>query len=224
MLEHPSIRRYSPQSVTASSYVEQMNGSDNPIGAGNQQETELAEIDPWWVVGFVDGEGCFSVSIHRNDLAKPTNGWHIQPSFQVSQHEDHVDVLEHLVRFFGCGTVRRKTKTNPVMVYTVHSTIQLLERVIPVFEQHPLRVKRDDFERFSFIVKAVRERRHHSPDVFREVVLRAYSMNANGKQRKRPIDEIISGASETARQVPSGSMVKVQSDPCGDTGSQTEMI
>ena len=77
MLEHPSIRRYSPESVTASSYVEQMNGSENPIGADNQQETELAEIDPWWVVGFVDGEGCFSVSIHRNDLAKPTNGWHI---------------------------------------------------------------------------------------------------------------------------------------------------
>ena len=33
--------------------------SENPIGAGNQQETkELEEpLDPWWIVGFVDGEG-----------------------------------------------------------------------------------------------------------------------------------------------------------------------
>jgi hypothetical protein len=30
-------------------------GSENPIGADNQQETEHHEdIDPWWVVGFVD--------------------------------------------------------------------------------------------------------------------------------------------------------------------------
>jgi hypothetical protein len=200
-----------------------MQDSDNPLGADNQQETELAEIDPWWVVGFVDGEGCFSVSIHRNELAKPTNGWHIQPTFHVAQHIDHVDVLYELRRFFGCGSVRRKSASNPVMVYSVHSTKQLLERVIPFFETHPLRVKRDDFERFRRIAAAVRQRRHHRPEVFRQVVEVAYAMNRNGRQRKRPIEEILSGSSETARQAPSGSTVKVQSDPRGDTRSQAEM-
>jgi hypothetical protein len=35
-------------------------GSDNPTGADNQQETEIPlELDAPWVVGFVDGEGCF---------------------------------------------------------------------------------------------------------------------------------------------------------------------
>jgi hypothetical protein len=179
-----------------------MSSSENPIGADNQQETELAEIDPWWVVGFVDGEGCFSVSIHRNELARPTNGWHVQPSFHVAQHMDHVDALHGLQRFFGCGAVRTKGAANPVMVYSVHSTKQLLERVIPVFEAHPLRVKRDDFTRFVFITKAIRERRHHRPEIFREVVLTAYAMNRNGTQRKRPIEEILSGSSETVRQAP----------------------
>ena len=197
--------------------------SDNPSGADNQQETELVAMDPWWVIGFVDGEGCFSVSIHRNDLAKPTNGWHIQPTFQVSQHQDHVDVLHSLRRFFGCGNVRRKSQTNPVMVYTVHSTKQLLERVIPFFEQYPLRVKQSDFENFSTITRSIRERSHHRPEVFVEIVRMTYAMNANGRQRKRPIDEILSGSSETARQAPSGSTVKVQSDPHGDMGSQAEM-
>ncbi len=44
--------------------------SDNPTGADNQQETsgQSAPLDPMWVVGFVDGEGCFSVSVHRNPL------------------------------------------------------------------------------------------------------------------------------------------------------------
>ena len=43
-------------------------GSDNVTSGDNQQETARPrlELDPQWVVGFVDGEGCFSVSIHRN--------------------------------------------------------------------------------------------------------------------------------------------------------------
>ena len=115
--------------------------SDNPFGADNQQETRLRALDPLWVVGFVDGEGCFSVSIHRNDLARPTGGWHIQPTFQVSQHRDHRDILEELVLFFGCGKVRSKGTNSQVDVYVVHSSGKLLERIVPFFEAHELRRK-----------------------------------------------------------------------------------
>jgi len=139
--------------------------SENPISADNQQETKLKRLDPWWVVGFVDGEGCFSVSVHQNELARPTDGWHVQPTFQVSQHRDHRDTLEQFVEFFGCGKVRSKGKRSSVDVYVVHSTIQLLERIIPFFEAHQLRVKRDDFEAFAFIVKAIRSRSHHRRDI-----------------------------------------------------------
>ena len=178
-------------------------GSENPFGADNQQETKLRALDPLWVVGFVDGEGCFSVSIHRNDLARPTGGWQVQSTFQVSQHRDHRDILEDLVRFFGCGNVRSKGQRSRVDVYAVHSSRQLLDRIIPFFEANELRVKRDDFESFAFITRAIRTRSHHRPDVFTEVVRRAYSMNARGKQRIRPI-EIILGSSETTREVPLG--------------------
>jgi hypothetical protein len=41
--------------------------SENVSGGDNQQETALSrqKLDASWVVGFVDGEGCFSVSIHQ---------------------------------------------------------------------------------------------------------------------------------------------------------------
>jgi hypothetical protein len=199
--------------------------SDNPIGADNQQETNLAALDPGWVLGFTDGEGCFSVSIHQNALAVKTGGWQIQPTFQVSQHSDHQDVLEALHVFFRCGKVRSKGAGSAVKVFVVHSTIQLLERVVPFFEQHELRVKRDDFEKFADIVVSVRSRAHHDLEEFDRIVRLAYSMNARGKQRKRPIEEILLGSSETVREVPlNGSAVKIQSGPHGDMGSQTEMI
>ena len=177
-------------------------GSENPIGADNQQETRLDALDPGWVVGFVDGEGCFSVSVHRNELARPTGGWHVQPTFQVSQHTDHRDVLEGLRTFFACENVRSKGPASSVDVYTVHSTIQLEARVLPFFEENALRVKRYDFEQFAFIVRAIRARSHHHPEIFEDIVRRAYSMNARGRQRSRSIEEILLGSSETARKAP----------------------
>ena len=174
--------------------------SDNPSSADNQQETELAGIDPWWVVGFVDGEGCFSVSIHANQRARPTSGWHIQPTFQVSQHLDHIATLRALQAWFGCGKVRLKGPNSAVAVYSVYSTIQLVNTIIPFFELFPLRVKQDGFTAFARIVHAVRERRHHRPEVFQELVQLAYSMNRRGKQRTRTMEEILSGSPETIRR------------------------
>ena len=186
-------------SVTPATYGEAVN-SDNPTSADNQQETGLAGIDPWWVVGFVDGEGCFSVSIHANRLARPTSGWHVQPTFQVSQHIDHLSTLEALASFFGCGSVRLKGPKSAVAVYTVYGTIKLENRILPFFESYPLRVKQDDFISFARIVRAIRRREHHRPEVFAEIVALAYSMNRRGKQRSRSMAEVLSGSSETIRQ------------------------
>lgn len=172
---------------------------DNPTAADDQQETRHAGLDPKWVVGFVDGEGCFSVAVHANRLARPTNGWQLQPTFQVSQHRDHLRILEALASFFECGVVRLKGDKSSVAVYTVYSTIQLEDRILPFFERYPLHVKHDDFEIFARIVRTLRARRHHRPEIFQEMVTLAYSMNRRGKQRVRPLEQILLGSSETIR-------------------------
>jgi hypothetical protein len=63
-------------------------GGDNVSGAVNQQERPLAAE---WVVGFVDGEGCFSVPIFRNKSCR--SGWQVQPEFAAVQGERSVSVL-----------------------------------------------------------------------------------------------------------------------------------
>ena len=73
--------------------------SDNPTGADNQQERPGAEQ---WVVGFVDGEGCFSISVVRNATCKL--GWQVQHEFAVTQAAPSRAALEYLVEVFGCGT------------------------------------------------------------------------------------------------------------------------
>ena len=209
-------------------YFSSRRSGDNVSSGDNQQETARprVELDPHWIVGFVDGEGCFSVSIHRNAFAVRTGGWQLHPVFHVYQHLRYRAVLEELVKFFGCGTVRPKGPNSSVATYAVDSLRTLDAAVLPFFEEHPLVIKDRDFRLFAGIVRAMIRKEHLDPEGFERLVRLAYSMNEQGKQRARRLDEIIVGSSETARQAPLGVVpetVKIQSDPYGDMGSQAEM-
>ncbi len=182
-------------------------GSDNPTGADNQQETEspstatTLELDPNWVVGFVDGEGCFCVSVHRNlRFASRSFGWQLQPTFQVYQHHRYQAVLEALIAHFGCGRLRPKGARSSVLTYTVDGLSDLEERILPYFEHHQPLVKAGDFAVFAEIVRAIRRKEHFTRAGFERLVRLAYRMNAAGKQRARTLEEILEGSSETARQ------------------------
>jgi hypothetical protein len=178
--------------------------SDNVTSGDNQQETARPrhELDPHWVVGFVDGEGCFSVSIHKNPHVRQTRGWQIHPVFQVYQHVSHREVLEELIGFFACGCVRLKGGSSSVATFAVDSMRDLESQILPFFEHHPLLVKECDFLAFAQIVRSMRRKEHLDPSGFERLVRLAYGMNALGKQRSRCLDVVLAGSSETARQAP----------------------
>jgi len=197
-------------------------GSDNPTGADNQQETGTT-LDALWIVGFVDGEGCFCVSIHRNPHVRQTRGWQLHPTFQVYQHDRHRAVLEKLQMSFGCGSIRAKGPKSSVSTYAVDSLRDLEQKVIPFFERHPLHVKGPDFEAFASIVRAMLRKEHLTGEGFERLVRVAYGMNAVGKQRSRPLEAVLMGSSETARQALPVTAAKIQSDPHGDMRRAAEM-
>jgi LAGLIDADG endonuclease len=137
-----------------------MNDSDNVRGAENQQERLWIQ---GWIAGFVDGEGCFSCPLFRN--AKSRLGWQLQPSFNVVQGQSSRDVLEELVRFFGCGKVyvnrRHDNHREDLCKYYVGRLADLRNVIIPYFESNPLRTtKRQNFEKFAQIVRLMEERKH----------------------------------------------------------------
>ena len=179
-------------------------GSENPTGADNQQETAnpCIVLDPNWMVGFVDGEGCFSVSVHRNSMMHRHGGWQLHPVFHVYQHSDHREVLEAMVPFFGYGRLRSKGPKSSVWTYAVDSLRDLEAAIVPFFDLHPLKVKQKDFEAFGAIVRSMRKKEHLSSNGFERLVRLAYGMNANGNQRSRSIEQVLAGSSETVRGAP----------------------
>lgn len=154
-----------------------MKGSDNARGAENQQE-RLTAVG--WVVGFVDGEGCFSCPIYR--CSKMTLGWQVRPEFAVVQGESSRDVLEDLVRFFGCGSVFRNRRHDnhreDLFRYCVQRIGDLRHNIVPFFQENPLRTsKRDNFTKFAEITRLMDLRRHLSVPGIIEIAEIVQTMN-----------------------------------------------
>ena len=179
---------------------------ENVMGAGNQQgrpEENLAN----YITGFVDGEGSFHVAVQRNPTVKC--GWQIVPEFHVSQHESNRHVLELIRDTLGCGYVKpnhRKNLRDVTWVYVVKAHHDLIGRVLPFFQQHPLRTsKQSDFEKFATIVVAMDKGQHRSREGLRELLRIAFSMNRTGKYRKISLEKILKDLepSETVRQMSS---------------------
>ena len=119
--------------------------SDKASIADNQQERLRLE---GWISGFVDGEGCFTVSIIRNNY-----GWQVFPEFVVSQGEKSRDALRKIERFFKCGHInlntRRDNHHEQMLKYCVRPIHDLNEIIIPFFERNRLKTyKQKDFQVF----------------------------------------------------------------------------
>jgi hypothetical protein len=123
-------------------------------------------LEPQWIVGFVDGEGCFHVGI--NEHADMSAGYQVLPEFTVVQHERDAQALHALKAYFGCGVVRRNHGDR--LAYRVRSKEHLLERIIPFFEQHELKTKkRVDFQKFRKIVRMMADDRHLTSEGIEEI-------------------------------------------------------
>jgi hypothetical protein len=123
-------------------------------------------IEPQWIVGFVDGEGCFHVGI--NEHSDMSAGYQVLPEFTVVQHERDVQILHALKDYFGCGVVRSNHRDR--MAYRVRGKEHLLERIIPFFEKHELKSKkRVDFQKFRKIVRMMGEDRHLTSEGIEEI-------------------------------------------------------
>jgi hypothetical protein len=71
------------------------------MSAENQQE----RLDSSWIIGFIDGEGCFHVAINKQE--KMTLRLQVLPEFRVVQHQRDEQVLYQLQNYFGFGQVTR---------------------------------------------------------------------------------------------------------------------
>ena len=172
------------------------------MDSDNQQE----RLDVNWVVGFVDGEGCFYVGINH-----PRGYIQVLPEFRIVQHKKDVRILHKLRNFFGFGSV---TKNHGDGMELRVRGLANLNNLVAFFRVNRLEtIKRNSFEKFATIISLMNERKHLTSEGVQTICNLAGQMN---RQQKRRLE-----SSETVRQTRN---VMIQSDPGSDVRRSTEML
>ena len=144
--------------------------SKNASRADNQQERSVMI---GWIVGFVDGEGCFSVNFtkqpdrqEKSRLRKGyKTGYQISYDFSVVQGESSLRSLKKLKRYFKVGGIyinrRHDNHKEHLYRYNVRKKDDLINVIIPFFQKNLLQTaKRKDFEKFCKCMKIVHRGKH----------------------------------------------------------------
>ncbi len=134
-----------------------------------------------YISGYVDGEGCFTVSFSRRE--KMNMGWEVKPSFSVSQNEERAQVLKLIQEYFNCGSIRRDY-SDKTLKFETRNLQNLTAKIIPHFRKFPLLSdKQKDFEIFAKVCELVAQKEHLRSRGLREIVDLAFQMNPSGKRK-----------------------------------------
>lgn len=119
-------------------------------------------LNPNYIVGFVDGEGCFCISINRNGLRLPE----VRLLFEIELREDDREILEKIRESFDCGNIyhldyARYQKWRPHVKYKVSNFSDIYTKIIPFFKQYPLQAKKlQSFETFCLAAEIIKTKEH----------------------------------------------------------------
>lgn len=173
------------------------------MSADNQQERPN-NISSYYITGFVDGEGCFSITIQKSKNVKL--GIQVIPEFHISQHQNRTEVLKAIKKKFACGYIKPNNRNNPkdlTSVYVVRNLRNLRDKIIPFFKKYPLiSSKQQDFKKFCKIIDLMEKGKHLEKKGLTTILEIAFSMNAKGKYRKSKLKDFIFvlESSETVRR------------------------
>lgn len=129
---------------------------DSPRYSFNNKNTFC--LNPDYLTGFVDGEGCFSLSIYKQ--GKNLTGWQVKPIFSISLHNKDIKLLEAIQRTFKTGKIYKHGVDS--MQYRV-SSLKNLQIITDHFDKYPLITqKRADYLLFKQAITIIKNKEHSS--------------------------------------------------------------
>ena len=119
-------------------------------------------LNPHYVVGFVDGEGCFSITFNKNGDRLPE----VRLIFEIELREDDREILEKIQELLDCGRIyhleyARYANWRPHVKLKVSNFKDISEKIIPFFRKYPLQAKKSlQFEKFCQVAEMIGRKEH----------------------------------------------------------------
>ena len=124
------------------------------------------ELNPWFITGFADGEGSFSLSVRDIDML--TKKGRVLYVFSIGLHKKDEDILRSIQSTLGIGKIYPQGKQG--VQFRVESKKELLI-LIEHFDKYPLITKKSkDFLCFKKAIFLIKNREHLTKEGLRKLV------------------------------------------------------
>ena len=150
------IQSYSSFNSDSQSFIQIDISKDSPRYSFNNKNTFY--LNPDYLTGFVDGEGCFSLSIYKQ--GKNLTGWQVKPIFSISLHNKDIKLLEAIQRTLKTGKIYKHGVDS--IQYRV-SSLKNLQIITDHFDSYPLITQKSaDYLLFKQAIAIIKNKEHLS--------------------------------------------------------------
>ena len=154
---------------------------------GKEQIHKREKLNPYYIVGFIDGEGSFSVSIGRNRTMR--RRLEVRPEFEIELRADDQEILERILLTIGCGKIYDCSYERygwfPHSKYKITSVKDMEQYLFPFLDRYPPQAKKGKaYTLFRRIVLMVCRKEHLDDKGFNTIVRLRDKMRKLGKKAK----------------------------------------
>lgn len=120
-------------------------------------------LNPRYISGLVEGEGCFCIGISRHRTKKL--GFDARLMFEIEMIIDDKPLLEKLQKTLRCGQIYQlnyeRYSWRPHVKFAVKKLEDIQRRIIPFFQKYQLQGKKKrDFDLFCQAAEIFKKREH----------------------------------------------------------------
>ena len=146
-------------------------------------DSNNSKLNPDFVTGLTDAEGCFSVNVYSSKTAKFKR--RVELGFTIKMLDNETELLKMVETFFNCGNLWHYPKDDTIRFRIVDKS-SIKNKLIPHFLKYPLRgTKHLDFLSFKEAFQIIESKEHLTEWGLHHLCLLSKSMNTG---REFPID------------------------------------
>ena len=139
----------------------------------------VKEINNKWLLGFIEGEACFSVRVRKRENYK--TGYQIVINFILVQHSRDLSLMNSIKNHLNCGTIYEKSNINQIH-YVISKLSDINNILIPFLNEYSLQgSKALDSMDFCKVAKLMVDKAHLNNEGINNIISIKEGMNFGRK-------------------------------------------
>lgn len=155
---------------------------------GRTEPVNSKKLHPQYVVGFIDGEGCFYISQSKHRTLR--RHFDVRADFEMELRADDREIIERIQQVLGCGRIYyleyKRYDWLPHVKLKIGNIKGVCEKLIPFFDKYPLQGKKAKvYKYFREAAFLIRDKKHLSDRGYDRILKLREKIRAFSKKHHR---------------------------------------